>query len=253
MTEEETKKPKPEDESLIDPEDLEEEEEGGEGEGEKPQEKPKAKPEEQSREERAKQAQARREREAREREERIKREAYLKGKLDSVKVNPFTNEPIEDEYDLKVYEIQARLKAEGKDPLADLPRALAQAEREAREKAKADEQEKREHSEAIDRDLAEFRQKHPDVDPAQLMQDPDFIEYSDGKLGVKGGKSLSEIYEAFGKFMERQGKPLKPKQKPEEKPSAPSPNGGRRTAPTSDYSKMTKEQRIEYLKKNKLI
>ena len=258
MTEEEEKKRNQEDEDRIDPDEFEDDEGGSEDEGkaeDAPKEEPKKeeKPKEQTREERAKQAQARREREAREkeraeREEAIRKEAYLKGKLDSVKVNTFTNEPIEDEYDLEVYELQKKLESEGKDPLADLPKALAKMEREAKSKAEAEEKGKKEKAEAIDKDIADFRHRHPDVDASSLLNDPDFIEYSSGRLGKD---PLSEIYESFDRL---KSKLVGQKAEGEDgkRTPPPSPNGGRKTEKKS-YSDLSEKDKIEALRKAGLI
>ena len=48
---------------------------------------------------------------AEEEKKRIEREAYLKGKLESTKVNTFTNKPIKDEYDLKVFKLQQEIES----------------------------------------------------------------------------------------------------------------------------------------------
>ncbi len=232
-------------------EDVEEDEEAEEEEASEDAEKSKAK-EEQDKAERARQAKLRREREAKERAEREKKlqeEAYLKGQLDGVKVNTFTNEPITDEYDLKIYKVQLALEKEGKDPISDLPKRLAELDRTASNEAKKKEAEKREREDAIDKDIADFRAKYPNVSVAKLLNDPDFKDYSDGRLGIKDGKSLAQLYEDFTKF---KAKYVKEEVEEAETKSPPSPNGGRKRDKTS-YSTMTEEQKIAELKKQGLI
>lgn len=209
----------------------------------------------QDEEERARQAKLRREREAREREARekaIEEKAYLKGQLDSTKVNTFTNEPIEDEYDLKIFTIQKQLEKEGKDPISDLPKRLAELNRSAGQKAKTEADEKKAREDAIDSDIKDFRAKYPRVDIAELLKDPDFKEYSDGRLGIKGGKSLAQIYDDFEKFKAKfVGKKEDDENDDDGKKSTPSPNGQKHKKST--YSNMSKEDKIKELKRQGLI
>lgn len=241
----------------LDEEDIDEEEEaeddGDEEDDSRDDDKDKKSKEKQSKEERARQAQARREREAKERkdrEEQIRREAYLKGKLEGNKVNTFTEEPINDEYDLFIFETQKALEKEGKDPIADLPKRLAEINRQ-KAKEEADEaKKKKDLDEQIDKEFSEFRGKYPNVDLRELLRDPDFADYADGRLG-KGGKTLVQLYEAFNNFKKKFGG----KSEEEEdtgKKGAPSPNGGRKQKETS-YSKMSKEDKIKELRRQGLI
>lgn len=209
----------------------------------------------QTKEERAHFAKMRREREAKEREARekdIREKALLEGELNATKVNTFTNKPIKDEYDLKVFKLQQEIESEGGDPLADLPERLAKLDRENASKVKKENDAKKEQDEIISNDIKEFRTKYPKVNLSELLKDPDFKDYSDGRLGVKGGLSLVQIYENFNKFMEKYKKTEKKEEEDDGKTPPPSPNGGRKQEQTS-YSKMTREQRIEYLKKQGLI
>jgi hypothetical protein len=209
MTEEE-KKTKPTGEENLDPEEFEEDEEG-----KKPDDKggepaktdpdnpnPTKSKEELEKEQRAEFARKRREKEAKEKaekerlahEEQLKKEAATKAELDLVKTNPYTEEPIVDEYDLEVYKIQKKLEAEGKDPIKDLPKALANREREqglARQKELKD-------KEVIDKQLkveiADLRKKYPDVNTRDLGNDPLFLEISEEK---EGRWTMTELYEEY--------------------------------------------------------
>lgn len=209
MTEEE-KKTKPTGEENLDPEEFEEEEggkkpddKGGDPNKTDPNDPNASKSEEElEKEKRAEYARKRREKEATEkaekerlaREERLKKEAATKAELDLVKTNPYTEEPINDEYDLEVYKIQKKLEAEGKDPIKDLPKALAVKEREqglARQKELKD-------KEVIDKQLkeeiADLRKKYPDVNTRELGDDPLFLEISE----EKGGRwTMTELYEEY--------------------------------------------------------
>lgn len=220
--------------------------EGGGGNGQTEHKEPKR---EQSVEERARQAEARRKREAKEREAKereIADKAYLKGQLDSTKVNPYTNKPVADEYDLKVLRVQRQIDEEGGDPITDLPAKLAELERaEARKKAESAKKEA-DGEKAIADDIGDFRKKHPDVDAKVLLSDGRFASYSRGKLG---SESLSDIYEEFTKTFGNEAKKTDDGKK---KGAAPNPNGGKK-AEAIPYSKMTKEQKIAYLKSQNLI
>lgn len=256
--EEEEAEEEEEDEDLDD-EDIDEEEEteddGDEDDSrdDDEEEKEKSKKKKQSKEERARQAQARREREAKEREARekeIERKAFLKGKLEGNKVNTFTEEPINDEYDLFIFETQQKLEKEGKDPIADLPKRLAEINRQKAKEAEDEAKKKKDLDEQIDKEFSEFRGKYPGVDLRALLKDPDFADYADGRLG-KGGKTLVQLYEAFNNFKKKFGG----KNEEEEdtgKKGAPSPNGGRKQKETS-YSKMSEEEKIKELKRQGLI
>lgn len=217
-------------------------------------EKEKSKKEEQDKNERARQAKARREREAKEREARekqIRDEAYLKGKLDSTKVNTFTEEPIEDEYDLFIFETQKQLEKEGKDPISDLPKRLAEINRKNAKEASEKESEKNKLNEQIDKEFTEFRGKYPTIKISELLQDPDFKDYADGRLG-KGGKTLTQLYENFLKLKEKFGGKNEKEEEDDGKRGAPSPTGGRKPSKTS-YSGMSKEQKIKELRRQGLI
>lgn len=235
-------------------EDEEEEEESGEDENPAEDEETK-KSKEQTKAERARQAQLRREREAKEREARekaIREKAYNEGRLNASKVNTFTNQPIEDEYDLKVFDLQKEIEKEGGDPIADLPKKLAELDRKQAKEAKESETAKQEQDEIITNDIKAFRAKYPDVNLKELLADPDFKDYSDGRLGIKGGQSLATIYENFNKFKAKYGGGKKEEEDDDNDTTPPSPNGGRKNTKTS-YSKMTEEQKIAELRRQGLI
>ena len=111
-------------------------------------------------------AKKRREREAAEkaqREKQIRDEAKLEAELSLVKVNPYTNEKIVDEEDLKIYKLQKTIEDDGGDPLSDLPKALAEANRKAAQERKT----LAEKNEAVQTKLAkeasELFQKYPEA------------------------------------------------------------------------------------------
>ncbi len=144
-------------------------------------------------------AEKRREKERLEREQReakIKEEAKIEGKLSVLKTNPYTNEKIEDDEDLKIYEIQKELDDEGLDPISDLPKRLAQIERDKKkaEKAKAEEQEKL--NSTLKKDIEDFKKAYPDVDTRTLANDEEYLKFAEGKVGRWTTKEIYEAYQA---------------------------------------------------------
>lgn len=160
----------------------------------------------QSQEENARQAQARREKEQKEREEKIAKEAYEKGKkeaeLNSNKVNPFTDTPIEDEHDLKIYKLQQKIQASGGDPIKDLPKELAKLEREQASKTKQEQEVKDKEDEKIKSEIKDFKTEFPNVDLKKVLEDSNFNEFADGKLGKK---PLIEVYKSYVSFKQKLG------------------------------------------------
>ena len=84
------------------------------------------------------------------REQKLMAQAKTQGKLEMIKTNPYTRESIEDEEDLKIYEIQKQLDDEGLDPLNDLPKRLAEIKRKELKKAEEQAKEKEEKGQRRD-------------------------------------------------------------------------------------------------------
>lgn len=138
-------------------------------------------------------AKAKKDREA---EERIRKDATLKAELGAYKVNTYTNEPIIDETDLNIFKVQKQLDEEGKDPIQDLPKRMAELEREAIAKEKAKEEERRKEQEKYNEqakaEVSELREAYPELDVAKLRNDPLWVE----AFEKDGGRlTLKEIYE----------------------------------------------------------
>ena len=209
---------------IIDPNEVGDSQEE-EVEGEKAEET-EGKPTKQSQSQNAKYAQMRREAEAKakaEREEKAKeietakKAGYREGVIATLKTNPYTEEPIEDDYDLEIYEIQQELDRQGKDPNKDLPRELARRRRELekaeREKAEADEKSKQEaeakKSEVLARkrkEIEEVRKKY-DLTEEQMKELLD--KDSDFGKKVKDKEDRWTLEEIFDAFYEK--KPVSPK------------------------------------------
>ena len=211
-----------------------------------------------SKEQQSLNAQKRREREKKEREDRekkIREEAYLKGKLDSTKVNEFTNQPIEDQYDLKVYELQKKIKSEGGDPITDLPKRLAQAERETAKQLNEAKSKEVEEQQKIENDMNSFRKEFPDINLKELLEDSMFNRFAKSRIGRSGDENtLIQIYKDFHDFgfkTKAETEAEKSKGEAAKKGGTPSSNG--KKTETKSYKEMTKAERQAYLKKEGLI
>lgn len=198
-------------------------------------------------------AKAKKEREAE--LERAKREAATKAELGVLKENPYTGEKIEDESDLEIYKIQKSLEDEGKDPVKDLPKKLAQIQREKAAEAKkvADSRAEVEAKakEKATKEVNELRTAYPDLNTAELAKDPLWLEVSGDKLDRLTLKEIYEFYYLPKKNQSKQTKTDDTKvdeengKKVTKVPSSNS-NGGK-TSP-KNYLEMTDE---EYLKAEK--
>jgi len=156
----------------------------------------------------ARNAERRRKRQAKEkerleREQQIRDKANLEGQLEVLKINPYTHEKIEDEEDLKIYKLQKEIDDNDGDPIADLPKKIAENNRklakEKEEKIRADSAEQ----EKINKDIADFKKSRPDVDTKELAEDKDFMEFADKKLGRW---TFEEIYDAYQNKLNKDNK-----------------------------------------------
>lgn len=160
----------------------------------------------QSDEENARQAEIRRQKEQKEKEERIRNEAYEKGKkeaeLNSNKTNPFTNSAIEDEFDLKIYRLQEKIKNSGGDPINDLPKELAKLEREKANQLKIEQEKKNQDEAKVQADIEEFKKTYSNVDLKKLTENSSFKKFAEGKWG---NISLVKIYDSYMTFKKELG------------------------------------------------
>jgi hypothetical protein len=202
MTEEELLDPEDfEEETSSEEEDEAEENSGADADAEKEQKA------ESEKEKNARFAQMRREREAKlkEREQRLKQEAHEQeliakakeeAELGILKTNPFTNKPIKDGEDLKIYKIQQAISDKGGDPIEDLADELAELNRKENSAKKEAEDKKSKEEKALQdkiyQEVEDLRKKYPKLDTKALADDKYFNEVSD----EKGGRwTVIEIYE----------------------------------------------------------
>jgi len=144
----------------------------------------------QSKEDRTKHAQERRKKEE---YEKALQESYKKGRLEAYKgrMNPYTQTIIQDDVDVEVYESMCKLESEGKDPITDYAMYAADKRREeARERERQTEIETK-----AKKDVEDFVNKYPKIDLNNLLSDPIFKDYIEGKT-----KSLVELYENFSEL-----------------------------------------------------
>lgn len=108
-------------------------------------------------------------------------------------VNPYTNEPMTDATDVKEYLLMKRIEKEGGDPVTDYAKYRKKADKEGAQKA----EEKATDEAWFANDRASFIKNHPEVNLDELIKDPNFQLYADGKVRRV---PLSEIYEGYAKL-----------------------------------------------------
>lgn len=244
-------------EDILDPDDFEEEDE----ESEKTEEESSDDDEKKKEEEKAKNAKAAERRRKREeakknrekREAAIREEAKINAELGILKVNPFTEEPIVDEEDLKIYKIQKELDDEGLDPIADLPKKLAERARneakKAKEQAENAEKEQKERMDKINAEIKELRTKYPNVNTAQLAEDALFQECLKGRAGRWSQVEIYELYLTKKSEAERKAEEEKTKEvveKAAKKVSNPPSSNAKGNSPQKTIEDMTPEEFERY-------
>jgi hypothetical protein len=171
------------DETSTDPE--EEDAEKSEEEVVKSEEDKKA---ELEKERNARYAEQRRKREAEERERKIRDEA----KIEVLKTNPYTGEEIKDEEDLRIYEVMKSLDDEGLDPVKDLPKKIAEQNRENAKKVQEEKAKEIAKNEKLDKEAKELKEAYPNLDLTKLANDSEFMKLCEEK-GERW--TMLEIYE----------------------------------------------------------
>lgn len=207
--------------------------------------------EKQNRKKNAEEARKRREREQKEAIEKAKKEAYEEGlkagKRGALKINPFTNEPIEDDIDVADYELMQKLKDDGKDPIKDFQKAKALLERERKskedqkEKTKKEEEDKKaEELEKEKKDRIDFVKEVGGKEKAlEIFKDPNFKVFSKGRIGKE---PLTSIYKDFVELKKAFSKGI------DGKPDIPNPNQNSGGEERKNTKKMTKEEHDAYMK-----
>lgn len=266
-TEEEVEK---DEDDILDPDDFDDEDESSEEdeESEKEEDKEESDEDEESeedkkeKEEKAKNAKAAERRRKREqakkdrdaREAKIREEAAVQAELGILKVNPFTDEPIVDAEDLKIYKIQKQLDDEGKDPINDLPKRLAELARQETKKAKEQEEnaqkEQKARADKINAEIKELVTKYPNVNTAELANDPLFQKCLEGRAGRWSQVEIYELYLREKSQAEKQAEDEKKKDTVEKNAkkmsNPPSSNSNGSTPSQKEVDEMTPEEFERY-------
>ncbi len=160
--------------------------------------------------------------------DRIRQEERKKILLESVNyTNPYTQNPIKDEFDEEEYLTMREIEAEGKDPVSDYSSYVKEKKKE----------EKKSHSNNFDTktDLIDFKRAYPNVDVNQLMQDQTFINDFGEDLGKVSLKTLYKLYERTNtKVKELEKKNLKEKRDSKNPGSAKGTNSRRKERDVAD-------------------
>ena len=104
--------------------------------------------------------------------------------------NPYTGRPMTDGDDVAEFLSMQEIEKKGGDPVTDFSEHQKARAREERQTREREEQE----AEWFRSDREAFSKKYPDVSLDELIEDEDFADYADGKVGKK---PLAEIYEGY--------------------------------------------------------
>ena len=154
----------------------------------------------QTKEENSEFARQRREKEQQAKIDKAKEEARIQAIIDVVGSNPYTNEPLENEFDVKIYQAMKQYEKEGGDPIADqakIIKSIVNKDNKSRQDAIQQEIAKTESENKAKSELDELVKAYPDVNVAELLNDEDFKDYAEGKVGTK---PLKQLYEGFVKL-----------------------------------------------------
>lgn len=212
--------------------------------------------EKQSNEENAKYANIRRkaEEDAKKQIEKARKEAYeqglQQGKVQTYinKENPYTGQPIKDEYDVQEYLDMYELDSNGKDPISGY-RELQKdkARKEAEERIKQDEKDKQDAW--YQNDTKDFVEKYSTEKLQELTKDADFDLFASGKIGKV---PLAQIYEDYQKLISKYEKKSVETAKQIVANNSTTPGAIEETEPqVLDWNNMSNEQFEKYIQKAK--
>ena len=152
----------------------------------------------QSKEENHRQAELRRQR-----EQKAQQDAYNKGLIEGIGgKNPYTDEKIEDEYDLQTYLNMKEISKRGGDPVEDYHKYLKVFNQEQAKKDEEAHKEEIERYNSIENQKKEFDEKYPNVKRKDILTNQEFRELFEEDLN-NGQTTLVKAYE---KFLKIQGK-----------------------------------------------
>lgn len=108
--------------------------------------------------------------------------------------NPYTGEPMKDSADVREFLTMREIENKGGDPLTDYAKHVKAKEKEAALSEEKQAEERKWYRD--DRDA--FAKAHPEVKISELISDPNFQKFAEGKVGRV---PLSKIYESFIDFV----------------------------------------------------
>ena len=149
----------------------------------------------------AENARRRREQQAREDIRRAREEERVSSIIEALDgKNPYNGEAMKDAADVEVFLTMKRIKASGGDPVTDYARARADADRESARRAADDQRAREDQRRWYEEDRAAFERAHPDVKLSDLLDDGDFADYAEGKVGKR---PLADIYDGYTRMQQR--------------------------------------------------
>lgn len=154
----------------------------------------------QSDEENARFARERREKESQAKIDKAREETRIQTIIDIVGENPYTHEPLKDEFDVKIYEEMKAYEKNGGDPVLDqakIIKGIVKKSEQLKQETIEKENAKQESDNKAKSDIDDFKAAYPQVDLKSLLLDEKFKDYADGKLG---NKPLKDIYSSFIKY-----------------------------------------------------
>lgn len=166
--------------------------------------------------------------------EKHKKEGYIKGVKEATNgINPYNDQPIEDEYDIEVYQTMVEMSKKGLDPVEDYPKYIAQKQREAHREV--NEKKSKQQKEA-----SEFVEKFGEDTLNKLIDDKDFEDFSADLLGQI---PLTKIYELYLKTQTTIENKAKEKVQNKEARRKASPGGfGKGNAKKKSIAEMSDEE-----------
>lgn len=147
--------------------------------------------ESQSKEQNAEFARQRREKELQAKLDKAKSEARINAIIEIVGTNPYTQEKLENELDVKIYEEMKKYESNGGDPVADQAKIIKSI------MIKDNQAKKEDSNDKAKSEIAELTQKYPELDVKGLLDNPKFQLYAEGKIGKKTLKTIYEEYASF--------------------------------------------------------
>jgi hypothetical protein len=188
---------------------------------------------------------------ARERREAEQKAAIQKAKIEATiealgGVNPYTQEPIEDEADVKQYLTMKEIEKAGKDPIADYASHIRGKEKEQVKAA----QEKSGQEEWLRKDREAFVTKHPDVKLTELVGDEMFKTFAKGKVGSIPMTQIYSEYQAFEKLSDERAK-TKAAQILANNAATPGKLSNETPAPAKSVATMSKAEFEQYIERVK--